>query len=265
MQPSPAEIARTLSAGRLAGTTYVACRPGAYPVRHVVDRNGRVLLLVPMGSELASVLRPVGGADDVAVVLDVRDLPPAAGAPSLGRVWGSGWASELAGPVARTAALDYADHHPSGDLLGIGSEFALYGFDAVEIRLERADVTVGIDPDEYASAEPDPLHHIERELLADLADHHGPALSAFVHRRLGGPVGAEGDAPVRVVRLDRYGFVVSLGADADAGRSLRFTFPRPVRDRADLARLLHPVLGGHRHRPGRRGPAVWDVQPRRAG
>ncbi|MGW0432661.1 DUF2470 domain-containing protein [Micromonospora sp. NPDC003197] len=272
MQPSPAEIARTLSAGRLAGTAYTACRPGAYPVRHVVDRNGRVLLLVPAEGEPASLFRPAGGADDVAVVLDVRDQPPTAGAPSLGRVWVSGWASELAGPAGRAAALDYADHDPTGDLLGVGSEFRLYGFDALEIRLERAGTTVSVDPDEYASAEPDPLHHIERELLADLTDHHGPAISEFVRSRLGermataadapAQVAMANDTPARVVRLDRYGFVVTLGPGDSPSRA-RIAFPRPVRDRADLARLLHPVLCGHRHHRGHTDPAAWDAQPRR--
>jgi hypothetical protein len=60
-------------------------------------------------------------------------------------------------------------------------------------------------------------------------------MAAYVRRRLG-PAAAGGVEP-RVVRLDRYGLVVSLG-----DRVARLAFPRPVRDRDDLAALLHPVL-----------------------
>jgi hypothetical protein len=49
-----------------------------------------------------------------------------------------------------------------------------------------------------------------------------------------------------VVRLDRYGFVVALGP-AEARHRARLAFPRPVRDHADLARLLHPVLCRRTH------------------
>jgi hypothetical protein len=37
--------------------------------------------------------------------------------------------------------------------------------------------------------------------------------------------------------MDRYGFMVRLD-----GKLARLSFPRPVSDRHDLARLLHPVL-----------------------
>ena len=51
-----------------------------------------------------------------------------------------------------------------------------------------------------------------------------------------GKAARPGDDP-RVVRLDRYGFMVRLG-----NRLARLSFPRPVTDRHDLAHLLHPVL-----------------------
>jgi hypothetical protein len=238
MQPSTAEVARTLSAGRLAGTAYVACRPGPHQVRHAVDPHGRVLLLVSVVSDLALALRPAGGTGDAAVVLDVRDLPPGAGAPSLGRVWVSGWARALDGQEARRGALDFSEVDPTSDLLEVGRRFVLYRFEAAEVRLERAGTAIDIDPEEYAAAEPDPLHAVEYELLADLAEHHAAEIGEFVRRQLGEPAGT---TPPRVVRLDRYGLVVALGPAGSAYRA-RLAFPRPVRDHAELARLLHPVL-----------------------
>ncbi|MGW4465863.1 DUF2470 domain-containing protein [Micromonospora sp. NPDC004704] len=249
MQPSPAEVARTLAAGRLAGTAYVANHPGPHRTRHVTDALGRVLLLVSVVDDLALALRPEPGTDDTALVLDVRDLPPAAGSPALGRVWISGWAALLEGAEARQAALDYADVDPTGDLLDVGGRFALYRFEPAEVRLERDADTIHIDPAEYGAAEPDPLHHLERELLEDLADHHQSEIAEFVLRQLGEPAARHRSGPPpRVVRLDRYGFVVMLGEPGSRYRA-RLAFPRPVRDHADLVQLLHPVLWPTRHAP----------------
>ncbi|MEV6376563.1 DUF2470 domain-containing protein [Micromonospora sp. WP24] len=240
MGPSPAEIIRTLVAGRLPGLVHLAHRPGPHHVRHVTDPEGRVLLLVPVVSDLAAALRPVDGDEDVAVVLDVLDLPPAAGAPSLGRAWVSGWAVELDGAEARAAAQDFAAVDPTGDLLDLGRRFRLFRFEVAEARWERADDVRRVDPDVYAGAEPDPLHPIEAELLADLADHHGDEVSAYLRRHFGLVADDPADAP-RVVRMDRYGLAVVLGGPG-ARRRARLTFPAPVADHAELVRLLHPMI-----------------------
>ncbi|MDG4765381.1 DUF2470 domain-containing protein [Solwaraspora sp. WMMD406] len=239
MQPSPAEIARTLAAGRLPGTVHVACRPGPHAVRHATDPMGRILLLAGADDRIAGALRPVDSAADTAVVLDVTDVPPVAGSPTLGRVWVSGWVSALDGPEARMAALDFADVHPTGELLDLGRGSTMYRMEVAEIRLERCGAMTDVDPDEYAAAEPDPLGTIEPELLADLADHHQPQMTAFIRRQLRDAGHRSRYDDPRVVRLDRYGFVVALGPN---GPRARLAFPTPVGDRAELARLLHPVL-----------------------
>ena len=243
MQPSPAEVARTLAAGHLSGSLQVAYRPGPYPVRHATDGQGGVLLLVSIVSDLGLALRPVSASDAAAVVLDVRDLPPAAGAPPLGRVRVSGWARRLGGDESRQAALAFADVDPTGDLLEVGTRFLLHRFDAAEVRLERAGRTIDIDPKEYTEAEADPLHRIERDLLTDLAEHHEPEITRFIRRQFGShaPPAEAGGPPPRVVRLDRYGLVVALGGHAPPSRA-RLAFPRPMRDHADLVRFLHPVI-----------------------
>ncbi|TDB82655.1 DUF2470 domain-containing protein [Micromonospora sp. KC721] len=234
MGPSPAEIVRTLAAGRLPGLVHLAHRPGPFHVRHATDPDGRVLMLVPVVSDLAAELAPHPG-DDVAVVLDVLDLPPAAGAPSLGRAWVSGWAAPVTGAEARAAAADFAAVDPTGDLFDVGTRFRLHRFEVVEARLESAGVH-RIDPAEYAAAAPDPLHPVEAALLADLADHHGPEVAGYLRRRLD----LTGGEP-RVVRLDRHGLVVAYGGPGDRRRA-RLAFPRPVADVAELSRLLHPML-----------------------
>jgi hypothetical protein len=235
MQPSHAELARTLAAGSLPASAHIACRPGPYPVRHVTDSEGRVLLLAPADGALTIALRPADGNDDTAIVLDICDVPPAFGAPSLGRVWVAGWAVALAGDEAREAAVEYCELDPTEDLLDVGAGQVLHRMQVAEVRLERGGMTFDVDPDEYAAATPDPLRAVEFDLIADLADHHITEVSSYVRRQLG-PAADPGDQP-RVVRLDRYGFVVDLGT-----RLARLPFARPVRDRADLAQLLHPVL-----------------------
>jgi hypothetical protein len=201
----------------------------------VTDALGRPLLLVPAGGTLATALRPQPGNDDTALVLDIRDVPPMSFSPALGRVWVSGWAAKLSGDEARSAALDYADTDACGDLLDIGETQSLYRMDVAEVRFECDEHLVEIDPDAYAEASPDPLRAVEFDLIADLADHHVSEMSDYVLRQFG-EAGHPGDDP-RVVRLDRYGFLVRMGS-----RSARLAFPRPVTDRHDLAHLLHPIL-----------------------
>jgi hypothetical protein len=235
MQPSHAEVARTLAAGHLPAVAYIACHAGPVPVRHVTDQLGRVLLLSPADGVFATAVRPQVGTDDTAMVLDIADVPPMAGSPALGRVWVSGWSVRLSGDEARAAALDYADIDASGDLLDVGAGQVLHRMDVAEVRYERHETLFDVDPDEYAEATPDPLRRIEFDLIADLADHHVAEMGDYVRRQLG-PAAAAGDDP-RVVRLDRYGFLVRLG-----DRLARLAFPRPVTDRHDLAHLLHPIL-----------------------
>ena len=235
MQPTPAEVARTLAAGHLPAGAHIACRQGPIPVRHVADPAGRLLLLAPRDGALATALRPVEGSDDTALVLDIADVPPTAGAPSLGRVWVAGWARLLTGDEARAAALDYAEVDAAPDLLDVGDTQVLYRMEVAEVRYERLGVLVDVDPDEYAAAEPDPLRAIEFDLIADLADHHVPEMTGYLRRQLGPAAGP--DTAPELVRIDRYGMLVRTG-----DRLARLAFPRAVADRHDLAHLLHPVL-----------------------
>ncbi|HEX5199476.1 MAG TPA: DUF2470 domain-containing protein [Actinoplanes sp.] len=235
MQPTHAEVARTLAAGHLPAVAHIACRPGPLPVRHVIDAQGRVLLLSPAGGAVAAGLRSQPGTGDTAMVLDITDVPPVAGSPALGRVWVSGWATRLDGDEARRAALDYAEIDASGDLLDVGESKVLHRLDVAEVRYERNDKLVDVDPDDFAAATPDPLRQIEFDLIADLAEHHLAEMSAYVRRQLG-PAVQPASEP-RVVRMDRYGFLVRLD-----DKLARLAFPRPVTDRQDLAHLLHPVL-----------------------
>lgn len=235
MQPTHAEVARTLAAGHLPAVAHIACRQGPLPVRHVTDAHGRVLLLSPADGAFTAAVAPQPGTTDTAMVLDITDVPPVAGSPGLGRVWVSGWATRLDADEARKAALDYAEIDASGDLLDVGGSKVLHLMDVAEVRYERNEKLVDVDPDEFAAASPDPLRQIEFDLIADLADHHLAEMSAYVRRQLGSAFQPKNEP--QVVRMDRYGFMVRLD-----DKLARLAFPRPVTDRHDLAHLLHPVL-----------------------
>jgi hypothetical protein len=184
-------------------------------------------------------LRPRDEADDLAVVLSVADMAPIDGAPSLGRAYISGWVTPLTGTEARTAACEFAAVNPIEHLLDLGRGYVLHRVEPAEVRLERGDATIAVGLDDYLAADPDPLHDVEPDLLADLADHHGPEVVAFVAGVLAGKSDLETPpGRARVVRIDRYGMVVAWSG----GPLVRMEFTRAVRGAADLAELLHPVL-----------------------
>jgi hypothetical protein len=262
MEPSPAEITRTLAAGHLSAR--VRTVSGAeFAVQHVTDRMGRLLLLVAEGGAAERGLRPVateaGGPVDTdsIAVLTVADRPPVCGGPWYGRVELTGWATRLTGTTATRAALDFAEAKPLGELLDVGSGMTLYRLDLAEIDWTAPGYATGAeDPDElrtlevdvdaFLDAEPDPFGADESALLADLADHHSDLLEELCSQAKEAAVpGAES---ARALRVDRYGLVLGV-QEAGEERWIRAGFRGPVADRRELAEIFH-LLACCRCRPG---------------
>ena len=251
MQPTHAEVARTLAAGHLPASAHIACRQGPFPVRHVADGHGRLLLLSPRDGALAAALRPIARAPTTPpLVLDISDVPPVAGAPvagpGLGVRLGVGCCT---GEEARAAALDYADTDPAADLLDVGDTQVLHRMEVAEVRYERDGALVRRRPRRVrrGHARPAAGHRVR----PDRRPGRPPRRRDDRLRAAGSsarPPAGRRQRPRPVVRLDRYGFMVRLG-----DRLARLAFPRAVRDRHDLAHLLHPVLC---HRCGTRYPAA---------
>jgi hypothetical protein len=244
MGATTAEVARTMASGRLLGVVHLRGHPDRLRVRHATGADGNPLLLTRRTGALAAALRPRPGETGTAAVLSVDDAPPAPGAPCHGRLWLSGWASLLAGPPARAAALAYAELNPCSDLLDLGEGHVLYRLEVAEVRLASGQRLTEIDPDDYRAAAPDPLHREEPELLAEFASNDARRLRelyvALAGHRL--PAGA------RAVRVDRFG-VVLVVPDARSPRRMRLEFPIPLTDRAQLAQLAGRRSPGE----GRRG------------
>jgi uncharacterized protein DUF2470 len=235
MRPSRAEVARTLARGRLPGRLRLDGLPAPAPVTHATDRTGRPLLLVRDGDDLDTALPASPG-----VTLSVEDVPPVDGAPSLGQLRIEGRPRRLASAEASAAVQEFADGNPVADLLDVGHGASLWLVNVDRVRLDQPLATVDIEPAWYAAAAPDPLHELERDLLADLADHHAPQIESYL-RCLLALTGRPCRSAPRAVRLDRYGFIVDTSEPA-ADHWVRLSFPRPVHCRHDLAHLLHPVL-----------------------
>jgi hypothetical protein len=145
-----------------------------------------------------------------------------------GAAWpGHGWDGHVRG-----AGWDSADRNSVPDATRDGAR------EAGPLR-EVVEGATPVDLDEYLAADPDPLYGEETELLADLNQQHGAQLRPYLAGRLAA-AGLPGTTP-RAVRLDRYGMLVAPYPRWRA-EPVRVSFARPVRDRADLARLLHPVL-----------------------
>ncbi|GGK37805.1 hypothetical protein GCM10010124_33260 [Pilimelia terevasa] len=229
------EVTRTLLRGRLAGELHVSGLDEPVPVRHGTDCAGRPMVLVRDGDDLLAALARAG---DPAVLLTVVDEPPADDAPSLGRATVAGRLRPVPAAALALAAVEFADANPDPDLLDVGRGLGLHRIevDAVRLRTSQADHLVPLD--DYIAADPDPLHAVEADVLADLADHHAAEMEGYLHATLVA-AGVACAQPPRAVRLDRYGFTVHIGGTAPY---VRLHFPGPVRDEQELARLLHPVL-----------------------
>ncbi|MBB5788879.1 DUF2470 domain-containing protein [Jiangella mangrovi] len=239
--PSPAERARTLVQGRLPGLLFLEGAAAPLPVRHGTGRSGQPLLLVPVGGRLYLSLRTHRGPVAPGAVLRVDDVTPSAGAPSLGRVRVSGRLHAVPPSEAAAAALEFAEANPLPSLLGVGTDAVLYRLLVDGVGLETETGGGPVDTVAYLTAEPDPLHEAERDLLLDLADHHGEQLEPWFRRALHG-AGIHADHP-RAVRLDRYGIVVDTGRPLPGRRRwVRLEFTHPLDTVEDLAQLLHPVL-----------------------
>src|SRR6185312_6511575 len=192
------------------------------------------MVLVRVGGDLSRALGAVDGRSPVAALLSVDDRPPVDGAPKLGRARVGGWVHRIAAAEADLARLEFAEANPVEDLLDVGSGVTLFAIEVDRVQVQRGSVTEEIDVEAFMAADPDPLHPDERDLLVDLARHHRAEAEKFFCRVLN-----VGGSPM-AVRLDRYGITVDTGRTPKERFRLEFT--RPVRDRRDLARVLHPVL-----------------------
>ncbi|MEU7876465.1 DUF2470 domain-containing protein [Dactylosporangium sp. NPDC049140] len=195
--PTPAERLRSLLAAAGSLTLLVPGQRWDLVGAHRVE-DGRILLDVPP--------RHI----DTAAVLELTDVAPT---PVRSRV------------RAKAVLGGWLAAHPGG---GVALELAEA---ALQDPAYGRDAEVAVDPDEFAAAAPDPLAHVEAELLCHLSDAHPDAVDRLA--RLVPPHHLHGVRRIVPVRLDRYGVVLRLEF-AGRARDVRLPFLSPL-DRPEEA------------------------------
>ncbi|MCG5449340.1 DUF2470 domain-containing protein [Micromonospora sp. NBC_00362] len=191
----------------------------AYVVgRHLVMSDGRLRIDLPVGCHLAEHL--THQRETVAMV-EVTDLAPT---PVRDRVRGR---ATLTGWLATEA-----------DTTGSDQELVTV-LDLATAELTVDGRTACVDPDEFATAQPDPLAAVEADLLCHL-DHHHPhtveGLSRLIPARH-----LQGVRQVRPVRLDRHGVVLRLELGT-GDRNVRLNFRAPLRHPVELGARIEELL-----------------------
>ncbi|MBG6105395.1 hypothetical protein IW249_005809 [Micromonospora vinacea] len=218
---SPDDAAVRLRSMLVAANSLTLHIPGveAYVVgRHVVTSDGRLRVDLPAGCHLAEHL---AHQRETVAMVEVTDLAPT---PVRERVRGR---ARLTGWLVAEAAPTGSDQ----DLVTV--------LDLATAELTADGRTTGIDADEFATAQPDPLAAVEADLLCHL-DHHHPhtveGLSRLVPARH-----LQGVRQVRPVRLDRHGVVLRLERST-GDRDVRLHFRAPLRHPDELGARIEALL-----------------------
>lgn len=270
-RPSPAQWARTLAAGTVAGTLHLpraqrdrahhrpergsevlaaAPRRGAaastetHPVQHLTDPWGGMLLLVEDASALHRRLLDLAGGDrwnGVPVVLDVLDVPPGQAALPRARLGVTGWVEPVLPADQRRVAQTAAAARPLGALLDVGSTRSVWRLEVADVRVTTAGGVHLVTDEEFTAATADPLYDDEDGIVAHLEGPHRDALTGWVLEALP-PEQARETREVAVVGVDRYGLdvLVTVGAGTT---TLRARFREPVHHEHDVARALCGLFG----------------------
>ncbi|GHF39257.1 hypothetical protein GCM10010218_20670 [Streptomyces mashuensis] len=227
--PSAAERTRTLVQGTCSGALLIPGHSPATPdslaerltpQARTVGRDGEVYLVLP--ADAAAVRAATHAQDDeLSAVLELVDVAPVAlpGGRIRGRALLGGWLTSVPG-VAEPGRM-------------------LLRLEVGEVRIEDLWGADGVDVEDFARAEPDPLGAHEGELLQHLCAGHGDQV-----RRLSSLLGAERGPYESVVpvALDRFGLRVRFAVGGGDCFDARFEFPRPVRDVHGLRREMHRLF-----------------------
>ncbi|NAZ74877.1 hypothetical protein GTQ99_05480 [Kineococcus sp. T13] len=263
-RPTPAQWARTLAVGTVAGTLHLppaagACphrasadpgapagegaragrRTEAHPVQHLTDAWGGLLLLVDEGGALQRRLAEVDAGDRwdrVPAVLDVLDVPPGQAALPRARLGVTGWVEPVGAGDQRRLAATAAAVRPLGALLDVGTTRRLWRLEVADVRVTTATGVHLLEDEEFTAAAPDPLYDDEDGIVAHVEAVHRDALVGWVLATLP-PERASAAREVAVVGVDRFGMdvLVTVGSSTTL---LRAAFAEPVRHEHELPHAL---------------------------
>jgi len=224
-EPTHAERCRTLvEQARSATLCTVAREPSGYPygslVTVAVDAQGRPLMLL---SELAEHTGNLHARAEASVLLTEalgsHDQPLA-----LGRVTLLGRCSKVDANEAPAAREVFLAKQPSASYYVDFKDFAFYRLEPEALRYVGGFGRMSwVTPDDYRSAEPDPLTAAAPGILAHMNDDH--AAASLVYARVLAGVGEATAATMTAV--DRYGFDLAVTTPSGP-RATRVAFDEPV-------------------------------------
>lgn len=210
--PGAAEMARSVLAAAWSCAVTAGGAREEYVGAHTVTDEGAVLLTVPEDSALhvAALCAP---RQDSRAVLEFADVAPVAVRDRIrARLW-------LAGRLT-----------PTGDALC---------FHAARVVLRRSSGAVLVDPDEFATAAPDPLATAEAGLLTHLAEAHPDAVERLT--RLVRPESLHAAIRVLPLAVDRHGLTLRIERTRAHG-DVRLPFHTPADDLGQLTERVHALL-----------------------
>lgn len=255
-RPSAAERVRTLVEGKatalltIPGTEAVDDLGADAPAARAVTPDGDVLLLIPGGSAAARAAA-YAQDDELTCVMEITDVAPVAVPHRIrGRAWVAGWLTPVRDRQRAASAALPARRRPVGDLLGIGEAPAGGGGGWELLRLEVGEACVddlwgadAVEPEDFATAAPDPLAPHEAELLQHLHAAHDDQLRRLCTLLDGHPDRAcEARGRAIPVALDRLGLRVRFPDAPGKPFDARFDFREPVRNISELRRAMHALF-----------------------
>jgi len=237
--PSPAERARTIACGMASAALTLPDGSHVEIAAHAADAEGRPVLLVRADGPVARTL--AGWPDsDMPAALEVVDLAPVPLADRVrGRLWMSGWVSEVPEAERDAALRGVADVQPLPE--PFAGAWRVLRLDIAEIDLVDGWGAADVDVDAYQAARPDPLAVEEPGLMRHLDAAHRRELAALC-AQVDALTGAR---TPRALGVDRYGLWVRVTLDGRAV-NVRFAFPEPVVDAYGLQLAYRALL----HDPG---------------
>ncbi|MFD9903776.1 DUF2470 domain-containing protein [Streptomyces sp. NPDC059063] len=179
---------------------------------HSVTDRGTVLLHPPEDSALAAALicAPRGEPSTLVELADVAPVPVRDRVRA--RLWLSG-------------TLTVTREH--------------LAFQPTCVVLHDAHGRTGVDLEEFALADADPLAHAESRLLTHLADSHPDAVEQLT--RLVAADSLAGVVNVKPIAIDRYGLTLRLER-ASSQADVRLVFHQPVDDLGQVTERMHALL-----------------------
>ena len=238
LEPTHAERARTLVHATTVGhLATLAVEPEGYPfgsvVSYALDARGRPVLLL---SDLAEHTRNVR-RDERASLMATESADRAGDPLALGRVTLVGHLR----PVPDAARSYYKNLYLAAHPATVYADFADFHFFTLDIAAVRYVGGFGhmswVDADDYASAEPDPLHPHVVDILDHMNTDHRDALVAYSRYFASLPETSSAE----MVGCDRYGFdVVAITGDDRRGVRIPFAGRTDSADevRREMIRLL---------------------------